>query len=220
MSTLIMMAVMAAVAVPLIMWNDRRKKALVLLAQTLAAQHGFNVDIADKPPPAQQFDLFGFGSSKRLSFQFWRTGEQDSVFQYQYTTGSGKNKSTHLRTCALVALPFSAPHTKIGPEGFWSSIGKAIGQRDIEVESATFNDEYRVTGDDERFAIALLDQQMMAWLLSSQSGRGAIKFEVWGSWLLCISDRLDVHLLFGFLDWSQGVRSHMPAVLPSLYPLR
>lgn len=120
---------------------------------------------------------------------------------------------------ALINLPFAAPHTKIGPEGFWSGLGRSVSIRDIEVESTLFNDRYRVTGNDERSAVTLLDQDMLAWLLSPDSGGGAVKFELWGSWLLCVSDRLDMEQMFGFLDWSQSVRAHMPGVLGSLYPL-
>jgi len=213
-----MSALVAIVAVPLALWSGNRKKERIAFAERLAAQHGFNVDTSTKGPPPQQFDLFGMGSSQQVSFQFWRHGEQDSVFQYRFTTGSGKNRTVHLRTVALVELPFLAPHTKIGPEGFWSGIGRMVGMRDIEVESAQFNEQYRVTGDDERFAVALLDHQMLAWLLSSQSGQGSIKFELWGPWLLCVSDRIDMNRMFGFLDWAQGVREHMPTVLRSLYP--
>ncbi len=208
----------ALVAIPVALWAERRKKARIAWAQQLAAQHGFRVDTDSKGPPEQPFDLFGAGSSKRVSFQFWRDGEQDSVFEYQYTTGSGKNQTTHHRTVALIALPFAAPHTKIGPEGFWSGIGRMVGVRDIEVESAEFNDQYRVTSDDERFAVTMLDQQMLAWLLSSQSGGGDIRFELWGSWLLCVSGRLPMEQMFGFLDWAQHVRTQTPDVLQSLYP--
>ncbi len=218
MFVLVMSALVALIAVPLALWAERRKKKRIAYAEQLAARHGFSVDTSAKGPPPQQFDLFGMGNSKKVSFQFWRAGEQDSVFEYQFTTGSGKNRTTHYRTLALIALPFAAPHTKIGPEGFWSGVGRMVGVRDIEVESAEFNDQYRVTGDDERFAIALLDHQMLAWLLSSQSGRGSIKFELWGSWLLCVSDRIEMDRMFGFLDWGQSVREHMPIVLTSLYP--
>lgn len=212
--------VFAVIAAISILNADRRKKQKIIQADSLAAEHGFQVDTSTKGPPPQHFDLFVAGDKRKVSFQFWRAGEQDSVFEYEYTTGSGDSETTHRRTVALVSLPFRAPHTKIGPEGFWSNLGRMIGTRDIEVESAEFNSQYRVTGDDERFAIALLDQQMIAWLLSSQSGRGAIKFELWDSWMLCISDRIDMDRMLGFLDWAQGVRSHMPVVLTSLYPAR
>ena len=208
----------ALVAVPVALWVERRKKTRRAWAQQLADQHGFQLDSDTKKPPEQPFDLFGAGSSKKVSFQFWRDGEQDSVFEYEYTTGSRDSRTTHRRTVALISLPFAAPHTKIGPEGFWSGIGRIVGVRDIEVESAEFNEQYRVTSADERFAVTLLDPQMLAWLLSSQSGRGDIRFELWGSWLLCVSGRLELDQMFGFLDWGQHVRAQMPDVLQSLYP--
>ena len=214
------LVVVAGIAIAIAIAYNSRQKAHIAAARALAAHYGFELDVAAKPPPNHDFDLFDIGRSKRVSFQLWRAGEQDSVFQYQYTTGSGDNKRTCHHTCALISLPFVAPHTKLGPEGFWSGIGRAVGIRDIEVESPDFNDQYRVTSDDERFAIALLDQPMIAWLLSNQSGRGAIRFEIWGPWLLCVSDRLEFEVTFGFLDWAQGVRSHMPVVLNSLYPRR
>lgn len=211
-------ALIVGLSITVAQFFTRKRQARVAHAKALAARHGFQVDTSVKPPPEQDFDLFGAGSAQKVSFQFWRPGENDSVFRYQYTTGSGDNRQTHRRTVALISLPFAAPHTKIGPEGFWSGIGRFIGIRDIEVESTEFNNQYRVTSDDERFAITLLDQAMMAWLLSTQSGRGAIRFELWGSWLLCVSEELDIELMFGFLDWAQEVRSHMPGVLASLYP--
>ena len=210
----------ALVAIPVALWAERRKKAHRAWAQQLADQHGFQLDPNTKKPPEQPFDLFDAGSSKKVSFQFWRDGEQDSVFEYEYTTGSGDSRTTHHRTVALISLPFAAPHTKIGPEGFWSGIGRMVGVRDIEVESAEFNEQYRVTSDDERFAVTLLDQQMLAWLLSHQSGGGDIRFELWGSWLLCVSRRLELNQMFGFLDWAQHVRAQTPDVLQSLYPAR
>ena len=59
---------------------------------------------------------------------------------------------------------------------------------------------------------------MLAWLLSHQSGGGDIRFELWGSWLLCVSRRLELNQMFGFLDWAQHVRAQTPDVLQSLYP--
>jgi hypothetical protein len=199
---------------------QRHDKRTIARAEALAQQHGFRLDAGAKAPPRQEFDLFDLGSAQKVSFQFWREGENDSVFRYQFTTGSGDDRRTHHRTCALVSLPYAAPHTKIGPEGFWSNLGRMVGRRDIEVESAEFNRRYRVTSDDERFAITLLDHRMLAWLLSRESGGGTVKFEIWGSWLLCISDQLELEQMFGFLDWGQNVRAHMPDVLTSLYPPR
>lgn len=188
-------------------------------AIALATQYGFLIDPDRKAPPPQRFDAFGIGHSRHVTNQLWRHGEHDSVFDYTYRTGSGKNQTTHRRTCALVALPFDAPHTKIATENFVSTLGRRLGFRDIETESTRFNDIYRINGDDERFAVALLDSHAIDWLLRSiPNGPGAVTFELWGPWLLCITSRLNIDAQFGFLDWARAVPQEFPNVLTSLYP--
>lgn len=220
MPLLFLFGVVGAVAFGLFEYQKRHHQKRVTRATALASAHGFHLDVGPKDPPPQRFDLFDVGHGKKVLFQLWRPGEQDTVFDYEYTTGSGKERQVHHRTCALISLPFAAAHTKIGPEGFWSGVGRALGLRDIEVESDTFNSRYRVTSDDERFAVTLLDQPMIAWLLSAESGAGEIKFELWGPWLLCVSTRMDIDRQFGYLDWAAAIRGHMPKVLTSLYPAR
>ena len=196
----------------------RRALRLRAEAAALAELHGFRHDMDPKPPPEQPFDLFERGRSRRVSAQIWREGGTGSVFRYQYTTGSGKNSTTHHVSCAMVQLPFVAPHTRIGPEGFWSGIGQALGIRDIEVESPTFNDRYRVRSDDERFAVTLLDGRAIDWFLND-TGVGAVRLELWGRWLLCITRPLAMERAFGFHDWALEIPSHLPDVLRSLYPV-
>lgn len=207
-------AVVGGVAYLAYRYEQRKRAAAVALAHS----KGYEIDVADKAPPGLPFDLFELGSGRRISYQIWRPGEHDSAFQYRYTTGSGKNKQTHRRSCTLVQLPFTCPHMTIGPEGFWSAIGRAVGIRDVEVESPEFNRRYRVRCADERFAVTLLDQQVIAWMLSPQSGNGSVKFEFGGRWMLCFGDDVPFEQLFGYLDWSKHARGVLPSVLTSLYP--
>lgn len=194
-----------------------RKRAWAI---ALATQYGFRIDPDEKGPPPHRFDLFGDGHSKKVTNQIWREGSTDSVFDYTFTTGGGESQTTHRRTCALIALPFDAPHTKIATEGFFSALGRRIGIRDIETESVRFNEIYRVNGSDERFAITLLDSHAIDWLLDrTPNGPGTITFELWGPWLLCVSSRMQTDAQFGFLDWAQLVPNEFPAVLSSLYPV-
>lgn len=218
MPTLFMVLLIAAAAAVVAYLAHRHQERLKARARAMAAQYGFEVDVDSKPPPGHDFDLFDLGRAKRVSFQFWRPGRQDSVFAYRYTTGSGKNSQTHYRTCALIALPFAAPHTKIGPEGFWSGIGKRLGIRDVEVESPAFNDRYKVDSDDERFAVTMLDGRAIDWFLNDH-GIGGVRFELWGPWLLCITAKMDHERFFGFHDWAVGIPEHLPDVLTSLYPV-
>jgi hypothetical protein len=212
---LVVVAAVAAGGVYLYHRVEQRRRAA---ASALAASHGFEIDVGPKDPPPLPFDLFDLGKERRVSYQIWRHGSQDSAFQYRYVTGSGDDRRTHERSCALVELPFSAPHLTIGPEGFWSSIGRVVGLRDIEVESPRFNDRYRVRCADERFAITLLDQRMIGWMLSPHAGGGSVRFELGGRWMLCWCDGLEFRELFGLLGWAQHAREHLPPVLRSLYP--
>jgi len=213
--------IIIVVGVPLYVWfawrqNQKRKER----ARAVAAAAGLNIDVDTKSPPPAPFDLMQRGRSRKVSFHMWPTGSQDSVFHYRYTTGSGKSQRTFRFTCALIDVAFNAPHLTIGPEGFWSNLGQMVGIRDIELESPEFNERYRVSCDDERFAVTLLDHQMIAWLLSDSSGSGSIRFELLGSQLLCIGDPLDIEEMPGMLAWAAQIRQHMPKVLVELYPRR
>lgn len=209
------------VGVPSVLWfqwhqNDKRKQR----ARAVATAAGLNVDVDTKEPPPAPFDLFERGRSRRVAFHMWATGSSDSVFQYRYTTGSGKNQHTYRFTCALIDVPFHAPHVTIGPEGFWSNLGQMIGIRDVEVESPEFNERFRVSSDDERFAVTLFDHRMIAWMLGGSSGAGTIRFELLGPQLLCISDPLEVEEMPGLLAWACQIREQLPRVLADLYPKR
>ncbi|MFK7919533.1 MAG: hypothetical protein AB8G14_15770 [Ilumatobacter sp.] len=197
--------------------DAQRKRAWAI---ALATQYGFRIDPDEKGPPPHRFDVFSDGHSKRVTNQIWRDGSPNSVFDYTYTTGQGDSRTTHRRTCALIALRFAAPHTKIATENFFSTLGRRLGIRDIETESVRFNEIYRISSDDERFAINLLDSRAMDWLLDrTPNGPGSITFEFWGPWLVCVSSRMPTQDQFGFLDWAQSVPSWFPTVLDSLYPV-
>lgn len=186
--------------------------------RAIAAANGLQIDLKAKPPPPVDFDLFDVGGGKQVSAQMWRPGEQDSVFQYQYTVKSGNNSSsTYEFTAAMIKLPFRAPHMTISTESWWSKIKRAVGLRDIEVESPQFNDHYHVRCSDERFAISLLDPAMIAWTLSPASGHGAVTFELLGPWMLCHGSQLKPEELPEMLAWAQSVRTQLPAVLTDLY---
>lgn len=212
----VLLVLAALVSGGVYLWREqRRRRREHILA--VAAAHGLEVDVPAKKPPPLGFDLFGRGSSKRVSVHMWRAGEQDSTFQYEYTVKSGDSSRTYRFTAALVALPFRAPHVVISTENWWTRTKRLVGLRDVEIESPEFNDRYHVRCDDERFAVTLLDPAMIAWMLSPQSGRGTVTFELRGPWLLCHCSQLRVEELPGMLGWAQSIRHELPAVLSDLY---
>lgn len=198
----------------------RHNQAQIARAKAVAAQHGLAIDVSkQKPPKDFDFDLFGQGSSKVVRYQMWRPGEPDSVFQYQYTTGSGENSQTHQFTAAQVAVPFDGPKLSIATETWWTRAKRVVGMRDIEIESPEFNDRYHVRCGDERFAVTLLDHDMIAFMLSESSGLGAVTFEIAGDRMLCYGDQVDLEQLPAMLTWAQSTRGVLPRVLSEWYPL-
>lgn len=210
---LVVLAIGGGVAYAVHAYRQHQKAKMRAVAEAA----GLQVDTSTKKPPALGFDLFDAGSRKKVSAQMWRAGEHDSVFQYQYTVSSGDSSTTYRFTAALVEVPFTAPHLRIGTENWWSKAKRIVGVRDIEVESARFNDRYHVRCSDERFAISLLDPPMIAYLLSEQSGGGTVTFEFRDRWMLCHCDQLKVDDLPGTLAWAQSVRAQLPTVLTELY---
>jgi hypothetical protein len=210
---LVLLLVVGGIAWAAYAYNERQKARM----RAVAAAAGLEVDVSTKKPPSLDFDLFDTGSSKKVRAQMWRAGEQDSVFQYEYTVKSGDSSTTYEFTAALVEVPFAAPHLRISTENWWTKAKRAVGLRDIEVESPAFNDRYHVRCNDERFAIALLDPPMIAWMLSPQSGSGTVTFEFRDGWMLCHCDQLELESLPGMLAWAQSVRERLPVVLTELY---
>lgn len=197
----------------------RHNQAQIARAKAVAAQHGLQIDVSKQKPPAGfDFDLFGQGSSKQVRHQMWRPGEADSVFQYQYTTGSGENSQTHRFTGAQVILPFRGPKMSIATETWWTRAKRVVGMRDIEIESPEFNDRYHVRCADERFAVTLLDHDMIAFMLSESSGLGTVTFEIAGDRMLCYGDQIELERLPEMLSWAQSTRTVLPRVLTEWYP--
>jgi hypothetical protein len=207
--------VVIAGAITYVAYQQRARQRAKMRA--VAARHGLEVDISSKKPPQLDFDLFDVGSGRTVDAQMWRAGENDSVFQYRYTEGSGDNSRTYQFTSALIDVPFVAPHLTISSENWWSKMKQAVGLRDIELESPDFNERYQVRCPDERFAITLLDPSMIAWMLTPDSGSGAVTFEFLGPWMLCHCSQLEIDELPGMLAWAQSVRGQLPAVLAELY---
>ena len=211
---------MGAIIAAIVYVTRRIERAKLERAKALAARHGLRIDTETKGPPAFiDVDLFDRGRAKKVKYQMWREGEQDSVFEYEYTIGSGDNSRTYHVSVAMIAVPFSAPHLSITTENWWTKMKQFAGMRDIEIESPAFNDRYHVRSDDERFAITLLDQSMIAFLLSPSSGQGDITFEFHGPWMLLYRDRLELDELPALLDWGRSVRTVLPAVLSEWYPI-
>ena len=74
-----------------------------------------------------------------------------SIFDYQYTTGSGKNTRTSRQTVILLESPnINAPAFSMRAQGFFDKFGKALGFQDINFEThPTFSKMFVLQGQNE-----------------------------------------------------------------------
>jgi len=86
-------------------------------------------------------------------------------FDYQYTTGSGKNRQTHrFGACALhTGLRFSKMIVR--REGIFDKVKSFFGFDDVDLDHSEFNRRYYVDCDDKRFAYDVLSQRMIHWIM-------------------------------------------------------
>src|SRR5690606_11195053 len=106
---------------------------------------------------------FNLGHSRRvehlLSGDF--QGRPAAVFEYRYTTGHGKNRSTTRLTVVMLALPTFLPDLEITNEGVGARIAKMFGGQDIQFESEEFNRRWRVQASVRKTAHDIVHPRFM-----------------------------------------------------------
>ena len=141
MEVVLVLVGIAAVATGVIAYakyaDKKRKEELQKLADEMGLDFhpAGSVELQTELAP---FNLFNSGRSKRLTKLI--RGESDevtiSIFDYQYTTGSGKHSHTHYQTVAALQSPtIQIPDFTMRPENFMDKIGGMIGLQDIDFES-------------------------------------------------------------------------------------
>lgn len=164
------------------------------------------------------FEAFRRGHSRKVDNILVGTGPgggEVRAFDYRYTTGSGKNQTTHTKTGILVATGGAWPHMRLSRENFFSRAGDALGLRDLELESEEFNQTFEVHCDDGRFATAFLDPQMMHHLLAAGIDDSV---EIHGPWALHVYHRHDPEQLVGLVQHATALGTRIPPVVWDLYP--
>lgn len=147
--------------------SRRRRKALEAFARRI--NFSFTPDAADRV--AEQFTgfpPFGHGRSRRVSnlLEGQRGGARWEMFDYRYTTGSGKNRRTHRYGVVAARVPLAFPRTTIRPEGVFDKIASLAGFDDLNFESEAFSRRYHVQSEDRRRVYDLVHPKMMEYLMS------------------------------------------------------
>ena len=129
------------------------------------------------------FALFKRGRGKRTRNVL--TGDAGdvkiSIFDYRYTTGSGKNKTVHKQTIVLLeSANIHAPAFSMRQQGFFDKFGKALGFQDIDFTShPKFSKMFVLQGPNEEAVRKFFTPQLLEFFetqerVSVEGGFGRI----------------------------------------------
>lgn len=122
-----------------------------------------------------RLEIFNLGRSRKASnlIEIAVPSGQLQVFDYKYTTGSGRSSHTHQFTLALCSCgKCDIPHFDLKPETLMHKIGEAVGFKDIDLPAfPVFSDKYRLTGPDEAAVHMFFNPDRAAWFERNQGLR-------------------------------------------------
>lgn len=144
----------------------------------------------------------------------WR-GREVTIFEYWFARSADPSiHDTQRFSCVVTPLPVWWPDLLIVPETLVSRAVDHLTMGEVDLESEAFNRAFTVRSADPRFANALLDARMMAWLLD----RSDEAFEVAAGMLLCYRPCVQPWELQPLLKAAMEFLNRVPAVVSSLYP--
>lgn len=193
-------------------------------AASIAAKVGLRFDGVDPFDCTRiAFQLFRKGDGREATNVMWRDaddGHSYRVFDFTYWDEHRDEygrvtKTNHRSSCALALVGSAWPDITIWREGMLDKVFSAINGGDIDFESEEFNRLFAVHCSDRKFASALIDPQMLEFLLGTG---GQLSFELKGRWLLVWSDPVPPKYMPGLLHIAEEFVQHIPRVVWDLYP--
>lgn len=117
--------------------------------------------------------LFGLGRDRRLTNLI--SGETDecriSIFDYRYTTGSGKQThTTKITVAALESVRLRAPVFSLRPENLFDKIGGLFGFQDIDFpDHPLFSQKFVLKGPEEEAIRQFFSRNLLDFFASKNS---------------------------------------------------
>ena len=136
-------------------------------------------------------------------------------FWYQDPTGEGTYGPRTRLTCAVVPLDATCPRMRIGSRDLVDEARDALGLPEVRLELPAFERRFSVESEDERFAIAFLEQRMMEALLGLPAG---VTADVNADTMLLWAPTLPAEMVLRLFDAAVAIERRVPRSLPSLFP--
>ena len=151
----IMIIGMMVLGVVIVVTSLIREKRRTEQLREVAAEMSFEFLMNDSDLLARLagFPLFSQGRSRRMGNVLnGASSDTDvSIFDYSYTTGSGKNSTTFRQTVICFRSErLSLPKFELRPERWYHKIGSLVGFEDIDfADYPRFSKQYLLRGEDE-----------------------------------------------------------------------
>ncbi len=172
------------------------------------------------------FSLFTQGDGSRIENVMWSgadsgsDGTQARVFDFGWYQErhdrSGRTyEEWHWSSCAMAQPGGSWPKLQIQHLRLVDKAFELVAGDPIHFESEEFNQTFRVTCEDRRFASALIDPQMMQFLLET---KGMVSFATLGRFVLVAGPQVapdEMPILLGLAD---EFVHRIPSAAWALYP--
>lgn len=208
----------AAVALARLGWRWRRGAARQRRLMLLCQRAGLDFAPMDLSPDTAwlPFPMFGRPESGTENVVWERErGSEIRAFDFWYEDPADSPRRRV--TCAVLPVAFSAPRLRIAPRDLADEMKAVLGLREVRLELEEFNERFVVESEDERFAIAFLEQRMMQGLLALPDG---VTAEVKEHVLLLSAEQLPAEQVLLLYDAAVAIHRRLPRVLPSLFPPR
>lgn len=147
-------------------WAEKQRKlAMAEVAASLGLEY-FPDGAPDLLNDISDFRLFQLGGNRKQTKVI--SGETDDVriaiFDYRYTTGSGKHQSTHFQSVIVLQSPqLQIPTFNMRPEGMFDKLGGALGFQDIDFPShPNFSKMFVLQGPEETQIRDFFDDELLS----------------------------------------------------------
>jgi hypothetical protein len=136
-----------------IIYEKRRKQKLKEIAEEMGLTFAPDGD-PHLLTRFSDFKLFNVGRNRRMRnlIQGDSSEVKLAIFEYKYTTGSGKSSKTRQQSVVSLHSPdLVCPDFTIRPEGFLARIGSALGFQDIDFDDhPEFSNKFVLQGSNEQ----------------------------------------------------------------------
>ncbi|MFB6726465.1 DUF3137 domain-containing protein [Kribbella sp. NPDC056345] len=156
--------------VAIIVVRRRRRRAAIRRRAAVMGSHGWALAPAEPSLVALAGRLTIRGRATQMFTGDFR-GRELRVLDYEFTARRGP-APVHL---IALTLPVALPQLTVSKDS-------ALPGRDFELESQSFNEQFRVQADDQRFASAVLQPRLMEWMLQNPDLRWHLAGNALVSW--------------------------------------